>query len=97
MWFKFGYRSLDLSDVSNVSLEGNAVVVTMKGGQQIVFYSGRNVTPEELYESITDLLEEMTERDDRYRENTLDIFKKTLSELELISKELTSISQSLRK
>ena len=92
MWFKAGDTTLDLSDVSNVTFERNArrVIVTMKSGQQINCVAGENVTPEGLYESITSLLESMTDRDDRYRENTFELFKRTLSELE-------KISQSLRR
>ena len=99
MWFKFGDTSLDMSDVSNVSLSTlhGSVIVTMKGGQQIFLDPVENVSLESLYESITSLLEEMAETNDRYRENTFELFKKTLSELESISQDLKLISQNIRK
>ena len=99
MWSKIGNTSLDISDVSNVSLDRDdeTVTVTMKGGQQIVFRPGESSTPEMLFESITSLLKEMTERNDKYKEDTFDFFKRTLSELELISQELKLISESLRR
>ena len=99
MWSKIGDTSLDISDVSNVTLqrEYKRIIVTMKGGQQLVFSPGEISTAESLFESITSLLEEMTERNDKRVEDEFELFKRTLNELESISQYLKLISESLRR
>ena len=64
MWFKSGNISLDLREISTVTLlqeDEEKVVITMKNNQQIIFQPEDNVPPTKAYKSITDMLESMRE------------------------------------
>ncbi len=95
MWFKSGNMSLDLREISTVTLlqeDEEKVVITMKNNQQIIFQPEDNVPPAVAYESITSMLESMRERDDKLVKSELELFKSALCELRLISQNFKTLS-----
>ena len=95
MWFKSGNTSLDLREISTVTLlqeDEEKVVITMKNSQQIIFQPEDNVPPAVAYESITDMLESLRERDDKLVKSELELFKSALCELRLISQNFKTLS-----
>ncbi len=95
MWFKSGNMSLDLREISTVTLlqeDEEKVVITMKNNQQIIFQPEDNVPPAVAYESITSMLESMRERDDKLVKSELELFKSALCELRLISQNFKPLS-----
>ena len=94
MWFKSGNISLDLREISTVTLlqeDEEKVVITMKNNQQIIFQPEDNVPPATAYESITDMLESMRESEDRLIKKKLEVFNSVLSELRLISQNFKTL------
>jgi precorrin-6B methylase 1 len=94
MWFKSGNTSLDLREISTVTLlqeDEEKVVITMKNNQQIIFQPEDNVPPTIAYESITEMLESMRESEDRLIKKKLDLFNSVLSELRSISQNFKTL------
>ena len=94
MWFKSGNISLDLREISTVTLlqeDEEKVVITMKNNQQIIFQPEDNVPPTIAYESITEMLESMRESEDRLIKKKLDLFNSVLSELRSISQNFKTL------
>ena len=95
MWFKSGNTSLDLREISTVTLlqeDEEKVVITMKNSQQIILQPEDNVPPAIAYESITGVLASMREREDSHIKNEFELFKSALSELRLISQNFKTLS-----
>ena len=95
MWFKSGNTSLDLREISTVTLlqeEEEKVVITMKNSQQIIFQPEDNIPPAVAYESITGMLEAMRKKEDKRIKNELELFKCALSELRSISQNFKTLS-----
>lgn len=95
MWYKSGNTSLDLREISTVTLlqeDEEKVVITMKNSQQIIFQPEDNIPPAVAYESITGMLESMREKDDKHIKSALELFKSVLSELRLISQNFKTLS-----
>lgn len=94
MWFKSGNISLDLREISTVTLlqeDEEKVVITMKNNQQIIFQPDDNVPPAIAYESITDMLESMREKEEKHRKRKIELFKSALSELRAISQNFKTL------
>ncbi len=94
MWFKSGNISLDLREISTVTLlqeDEEKVVITMKNNQKIIFQPEDNVPPTIAYKSITDMLESMRESEDRLIKKKLELFNSVLSELRLISQNFKTL------
>ncbi len=94
MWFKSGNTSLDLREISTVTLlqeEEEKVVITMKNSQQIIFQPEDNIPLAAAYESITGMLEAMREKEDKRIRKELEIFKSVLSELKSIAQNFKTL------
>ena len=95
MWFKSGNMSLDLREISTVTLlqeEEEKVVITMKNNQQIIFEPEDNVPSAVTYESITGMLASMREKEHKRKKSEFELFKSVLSELRSISQNFKTLS-----
>ena len=90
MWLNAGNNSFDMKEVSAVMLQEDdgKIVMIMKNGQQFTINITGDGTPSETYDSITHLLKEMRESEERDIDNSFELLKRILSELNLISQNL---------
>lgn len=92
MWQILGNNSFDLREVSSIHLlEENGherVVILMKNQKEINVVAEDNVTPTLAYESLTNLIKAMHERDNRFENNKIELLKRISSELKLVSQNL---------